>query len=114
LITDNVTLYSPVSKTYSTNGIKTVSISLDTPWLDFKLSKRITVPSNTTVSNPLGTFSGFTIPYTTITTQSLNYLNNYEYSTVGTTGHTTFNFAAIGKSRINEKPKHPTILEIVY
>jgi len=103
LVAHTGTLLNSVSKTYSTNGIKTVSISLDTPWLDFKLSKRITVPSNTTVSNPLGTFSGFTIPYTTITTQSLNYLNNYEYSTVGTTGHTTFNFAAIGKSRINEK-----------
>jgi len=92
-----------VTKTYGSTGIKIVSISLKTPWLDFKLSKNITIPSNTTISNPLGTFSGFTIPYTTITNQSLNYLNNLEYSRNGVTGNTIINFASIGSSRINEK-----------
>lgn len=103
LTTHTGTTLNSVSKTYSTTGIKTISISLNTPWLDFKLEKQVTVPKNTTVPDPLGTFSGFTIPYSTITGQTLNYLNNLEYSTTGTTGNTTFSYAAIGKSRIDEK-----------
>ena len=89
------------SNTYSTPSGYTLSISIDTPWTKFITKKLIKVPSNTTVTNPLGTFSGFTIPYTTITGASINYLNNLEYT--NNTGYTTFNYAAISKSRIDEK-----------
>ena len=87
--------------TYSTTGETIVSISIDTPWSKFLLKKNIIIPSDTTVINPLGTFSGFTIPYTTITGQTLDYLNDLDY--VNHSGDTTFMFAAIGKSRIDEK-----------
>ena len=89
------------SKVYSTVSGYTLSISIDTPWTKFITKKLIKVPSNTTVTNPLGTFSGFTIPYTTITGMSVNYLNNLEYT--NNTGYTTFSYAAISKSRIDEK-----------
>lgn len=89
------------TKTYSTPSGYTVSISMSTPWSKFTLKKQIQIPSNTTVTNPLGTFSGFTIPFTTITGMSQNYLNDLDYTNV--TGDTTFSFAAIGKSRIDEK-----------
>jgi hypothetical protein len=102
LTTHTGTTLNSVSKTYSTTGIKIISISLNTPWLDFKIQKQVTVPSNTTVTNPLGTFSGFTIPYTNITGATQDYLNNLEYIT-GTTGNTTFTYASIGQSRIDEK-----------
>ena len=89
------------SKTYSSTGQTTISISINTPWSQFETKKTIQIPSNTTVVNPLGTFSGFTIPYTTITGQSQNYLNDLEYN--GTyTGYTNFTYAAIGKSKISE------------
>jgi hypothetical protein len=97
------TTLNSLTKTYGTGGVKLVTISLDTPWLNFKLSKNITVPANISVSNPLGTFSGFTIPYTNITNQTLNYLNDLDYSKTGVTGNTVFNFASVGSSRINEK-----------
>jgi len=87
--------------TYLTTGETIVTISMITPWTKFRLSKIIQIPSNTIVINPLGTFSGFTIPYTTITGQSLNYLNDLDYT--NNTGNTTFRFAAIGRSRISEK-----------
>ena len=89
------------SKIYSTPSGYTLSISIETPWTKFVTKKLIKVPSNTTVTNPLGTFSGFTIPYTTITGMSVNYLNNLEYT--NNTGYTTFSYAAISKSRIDEK-----------
>lgn len=100
------TTLNSVTKTYSSSGVKIVTISLNTPWLDFKLSKNITVPSNITISNPLGTFSGFTIPYTTITNQTLDYINNLDHTRNNITGNTTFNFASIGGSRINEKKRY--------
>lgn len=90
------------TKTYTTTGETVVSISIQTPWTNFQTKKIIQIPSNTTVQNPLGTFSGFTIPYTTITGQTIDYLNDLEYSNT-TTGFTTFKYAAIGKSRISEK-----------
>jgi len=89
------------SKTYSSTGETTISISINTPWSQFETKKKVQVPSNTTVSNPLGTFSGFTIPYTNITGQTQNYLNDLDYSGLNT-GYTTFTYAAIGKSKISE------------
>jgi len=97
LSTTNIT----TTHTYVSSSGYTVSISIDTPWTQFVTKKIITVPSNTTVTNPLGTFSGFTIPYTTITGQTIDYLNNLDYT--NNTGYTTFNYASVGKSRISEK-----------
>jgi hypothetical protein len=88
--------------TFLITGETTISISLNTPWTQFETKKKIQIPSNTDVLNPLGTFSGFTIPYTNITGQTQDYLTDYNfYATY--TGHTTFNYAAFGKSRISEK-----------
>ena len=92
------------NKTYSSTGVTTISISVNTPWTQFETKKIIKIPSNTTVPNPLGTFSGFTIPYTNITGQTQDYLNDYDSDCDGTyTGNTIFYYASIGKSRINEK-----------
>lgn len=101
LTTHTGTTLNSATKTYGTTGVKKISISLNTPWLNFKLQKNVTVPSNVSVPDPLGSLTGFTIPYTTITGQTLNYLNNLDYTT--TTGHTTFTYASIGNSRIDEK-----------
>jgi len=90
-----------LTHTYSTSSKYTISISLNSPWNSQMLSKIVTVPKNTTVVNPLGTFSGFTIPYTDITGQTQNYINNLDYT--NNTGFTTFSFAALGRSRISEK-----------
>jgi hypothetical protein len=92
------------NKTYSSTGSTVISISVNTPWTQFETKKVIQIPSNTTVPNPLGTFSGFTIPYTNITGQSQSYINDYDNDCDGTyTGNTVFYYASIGKSRINEK-----------
>lgn len=90
------------TKTYVTTGETTISISINTPWTQFETKKKIQIPSDITVMNPLGIFSGFTIPYTNITNQTQDYLIDYDfYSTL--TGNTTFFYASIGKSRISEK-----------
>jgi hypothetical protein len=112
------------SKTYSSTGETVISISINTPWTQFETKKIIQIPSDITVLNPLGTFSGFTIPYTNITGQTQNYLNEYD-NNIGTeipinsygddgcdlslefwvphTGYTTFTYAALGKSKISDK-----------
>jgi len=96
------TTSTTATKTYSTIGEVVISISINTPWTQFETKKVLQVPSDTTVVNPLGTLSGFTIPYTNIDGQTQDYLNDYDYN--GTyTGYTTFNYASIGKSRISEK-----------
>lgn len=92
---------SSVSKTYATNGEYNVTISLLSPWTKQKLNKIVTVPQNTSASNPFGVFSGFTIPYTELTGTSLSYINDLEYTV--NTGHTTFTYISIGGSRIIEK-----------
>ena len=80
--TNKGTLYSnfpTASHTYSATGSYTLNLSLDSPWSKEKINKNITVPNTgSVVENPLGTFSGFTIPYTNITGSSLNYLNDYK------------------------------------
>ncbi len=96
------TTVTTASKTYSTSGETTISISINTPWTQFETKKVLQVPSDVTVLNPLGTFSGFTIPYTNIGNQTQDYLNDYDYNGTNT-GYTTFYYAAIGKSRISEK-----------
>lgn len=101
LTTHTGTTLNSISKTFSTTGVKTIAISIDTPWMNFKTQKKVTVPSNITVADPMGTFSGFTVPYTTITGQTLDYLNDLDYT--NNTGNTIFNYAAMGRSRIDEK-----------
>jgi hypothetical protein len=89
------------SKSYTGTGEYNISITLDSPWTKQKLTKRVKVPMDISVSNPLGTFSGFTIPYT-ILPGSIDYLNDLDYTT-GHTGNTTFTYIAIGGSKIIEK-----------
>jgi hypothetical protein len=92
-----------LSHTYSTSSGYTITISLDSPWTKQKLEKKVTIPKDITVSNSLGTFTGVTVPaYSNLTGQTQNYLYDFDY-TVGYTGYTTFNYLAIGKSRISEK-----------
>jgi hypothetical protein len=93
------------SKTHTYTGTTgyTISLSLDSPWTQEKISKNIIVPQNISVANPLGTFTGMTIPaYTNITGQTQDYLNNLDYT--NNTGNTIsgFTYMALGKSRINE------------
>ena len=89
-----------LTHTYSIPSGYTISISLNSPWNSQILSKNIIVPKNLTIVNPLGTFSGFTIPYTDEIPQTQDYINNLEYT--NNTGYTTFSFAALGRSRISE------------
>jgi hypothetical protein len=97
------------SKTHTYTGTTgyTISLSLDSPWTQEKISKNIIVPQNISVANPFGTFTGMTIPaYTNITGQTENYLNTLDYT--NNTGHTTFTYMAVGKSRINELKQYGT------
>jgi hypothetical protein len=96
-----------VVKTYTGSTQYTITISSSTPWSTEVLKKTITVPQNITVTNPLGTFTGMTIPaYTNITGQTQDYLNNLEYT--NNTGYTTFTYMAIGGSRIGELRQYGT------
>lgn len=99
------------SKTHTYTGTTgyTLSLSLDSPWTQEKISKNIIVPQNISVANPLGTFTGMTIPaYTNITGQTQDYLNNLDYT--NNTGNTIsgFTYMALGKSRINELKQYGT------
>jgi hypothetical protein len=89
---------------YSGSSKYTISITLKSPWTTQKIQKIVTVPQNLSVTNSLGTFSGFTIPYTENITGSLNYLNNLEYS--NNTGNTIFKYMAFGGSKIGELRKY--------
>jgi hypothetical protein len=97
-------LLSTVSKTYPNPSplysSYTITITLDSPWTKQKLNKIVKIPQNLSKPNPMGTFSGFTIPYTVLTTDQ-DYLNDLDYT--NNTGQTTFKYFAIGGSRINEK-----------
>ena len=89
--------------TYTTNGTYDVSITLDAPWTKQKLIKKITVPRNTTVTNPLGSFTGTTVPaYSNLTGQTQNYINTLDIT--NNTGYTTtgFTYMAVGGSRLDE------------
>lgn len=104
----------------------TISLTLDSPWTTQKINKQITVPENTTISNPFGTYTytGNSLPYYNITPteyylesgRTQNYLNDYEYNP--TTGYTKdefnnvfgtytgFTYLGIGGSRLEEKRKY--------
>ena len=53
-----------------------IKISFISPWNNDEISKLINIPQNITTPNLLGTFSGFTIPYTEINNIKQNYLFN--------------------------------------
>lgn len=96
--------FPTASHTYSTTGNYTLTLSLDSPWSKEKINKNITVPNTgSVVENPLGTFSGFTIPYTNIT-GSLDYINESKFS--GFTGSAILKYMAIGGSKIGELKKY--------
>ena len=90
--------------TYVTNGNHTITVSLDSPWTKDKITKIVTTPKNTTVSNPLGTFTGVTLPSYSQSSHVQNYINDLDYT--NHTGNTIFHFAGIGKSRLSELKKY--------
>jgi hypothetical protein len=96
--------FPTASHTYSATGSYTLSLFLDSPWSKEKINKNITIPNTgSVVLNPLGTFSGFTIPYTNIT-GSLDYINESKFS--GFTGSAILKYMAIGGSKISELKKY--------
>lgn len=113
--------YTPYTSSYTGSYVETytgssissfdVSVYLNSPWSKQKMTKTITLFDTGSITdnvNVLGTFSGFTIPYTNITGSSLNYLNDYEYSNTGYTATPakSFKFMAIGISKIGELRKY--------
>lgn len=92
---------STLTHVYGTNDEFVIKITLDSPWTKQELKKIVTIPQDISVSNPLGTFSGFTIPYTLITGATQDYLNDLDYTNY--TGYTTFTYASFGRSRVIEK-----------
>ena len=99
--------FPSLSHIYAVPSGYTISITLDAPWTKQKLSKKITVPRNTTVTNPLGSFTGTTVPaYSNLTGQTQNYLNTLDIT--NNTGYTTtgFTYMAVGGSRLDELKKY--------
>lgn len=92
-----------VSHTYAISSTYTLTVTFSSPWTTQKISKKIVIPADTRVENPLGTFTGITVPaYINLTGQTQNYLNDLDYT--NNTGSTTqFTYLAIGSSRISEK-----------
>ena len=91
-----------ITHTYLENSKYIITVKLETPWTTNVVNKIIIVPTNITINDPLGTFTGLTIPsYSNLTGQTQNYLNNLDYT--NNTGNTSFSYIAIGKSRISEK-----------
>lgn len=90
-----------LTHTYSTNGQYLMSITLNSPWTTQIINKKITVPflDPTDIDNPLGSFSGVTMPI------EINYINQLDNST-GTTENATIRFMGIGKSRLEELRKY--------
>lgn len=90
-----------LTHTYSTNGQYLMSITLNSPWTTQIINKKITVPflDPTDIDNPLGSFSGVTMPI------EVNYINQLDNST-GTTENATIRFMGIGKSRLEELRKY--------
>jgi hypothetical protein len=94
---------SYVQHTFPSAGTYEVSIELENSWTQRKISKKITVPENTTVTNQDGTFGPFTIPYTNITT-SQNYINDLDVT--DNDADAAIYFAAMGRSRLSELKRY--------
>ena len=89
--------------TYSSSGTYLVTITLQTNYIAKRIQKKITVPQNTTVTNPFGS-SSTTMVYEGQTTVTQNYINDYDNTNV--TGTTQIYFAAMGRSRVSELKKY--------
>jgi hypothetical protein len=94
---------SYVQYTFPSAGTYEVSIEIDNNWVSKKLTKKITVPQDNTVTNPNGTFGPFTIPYTNVTT-SQDYINDLDIT--DNDGDATIYFAAVGRSRVSELKRY--------
>lgn len=86
----------------------TITISLNSPWSTQTVSKKVTIPQDLTKPNPLGGFTGVTIPsYGNLTGQTQDYLSgqtlDYSNNTGYTSGYTGFTYLALGGSKILEK-----------
>lgn len=93
-----------VTHTYLVNSEYKITISLNSPWSNQKLSKIISVPVKNRIEDEFGTFSGITIPsYSNLTGQTQNYLNDLDYTNNTGSTDTVFTYLAIGKSRLSEK-----------
>ena len=90
--------------TFPSAGTYNVSISLSNNWTQKKITKKITVPKNTTVTNPNGSFGPFTLPYTTGVTITQNYINDLDYVEKDSDG--PIYFAAKGRSRLSELKRY--------
>jgi hypothetical protein len=104
--------YTNYTSSYSSSintgimGSFDVSIYLNSPWSNQRLTKTIIVPTSSVVENPFGYFTGYTLANGSLPT----YLYGYEYqtgSTAITTGK-TFTFMAMGKSRLGEFRQYGT------
>lgn len=94
---------SYVQHTFPSAGTYEVSIELNNTWTQRKVSKKITVPQDTSVTNPNGTFGPFTIPYTNLTI-SQDYINDLDVT--DNDGDATIYFAAVGRSRLSELKRY--------
>ena len=107
--TQSIGILSGLTKTYSTSGVKSVSIKMVAPWKTETVTKDIKLPLTTNTPTDLAafTYTGSTLPYFNTSDDYLqsgrtqNYGNIYDYSTNTFTGTTTF--LALGKSRKIEK-----------
>ncbi len=107
--TQSIGILSGLTKTYSTAGTKSVSITMTAPWKTETVTKDIKLPliSNTPTDLAAFTYSGSTLPYFNTSDDYLqsgrtqNYGNIYDYSANTFTGTTTF--LALGQSRKIEK-----------
>jgi hypothetical protein len=93
--------------TYSTPSGYTITITLDAPWTKQKLSKEIHTNDVFTghtsyTGHTFGTFGPFTLPFTTITGFTQDYLNDFDIT--NNTGYTAtgFKYVAVGGSRLDE------------
>lgn len=94
---------SNTSHTYTTNGNKTIKITINSPWTVTELEKIITVPYVSSFGFPtdLGTLT-FTIPYSDPEeTTEQTYLIDYRTQT-GQTNDAIIGFQGVGKSRVDE------------
>ncbi len=108
--------YTNYTSSYSSSintgitGSFDVTIYLNSPWSNQRLTKTIIVPTSSFVENPLGTLTGITVPYTTLTDRTIDYLNDLDYTnnTGYTTGYTGFTYLALGGSRLGEFRQYGT------
>lgn len=101
-------LLPSVSHYYTGNTGYTITITLNSPWSTQTVKKIVTIPQDLSKPNPLGGFTGVTIPsYGNLTGQTSFYLSGQTLDYTNNTGYTTgFTYVALGGSRILEKKKY--------